>query len=163
MTREDVPFTNNMAERDLRMVKVRLKVSGCFRSREGAEVFCLIRSCRIICDKNNVNPKDAFRLLFDGKLPSFMEPKDAGACWPALPEFSARPADTFPADFAGAGAAGFKRFALFTEHFGQLNRDEAAAAAVSSAKLHDGAGRGSRAGEEIEYDVTSIRLGGGAE
>jgi hypothetical protein len=38
----------------------------------------LIRSYLNTCAKNNVNPKDAFQLLFDGKLPSFMESKDDG-------------------------------------------------------------------------------------
>jgi len=72
MTNPLIPFTNNTAERDLRMVKVHQKVSGCFRSEEGAKAFCRIRSYICTCMKNEVGAWDALKELFKGRYPSFV-------------------------------------------------------------------------------------------
>ena len=71
MTNAEVPFTNNRGENDLRMTKVQQKVSGCFRSVEGAEAFCRVRSYLLTSQKHGINATDALTILFDGKLPDF--------------------------------------------------------------------------------------------
>jgi len=72
MTDVRIPFTNNPGENDIRMTKVHQKISGCFRSQEGADIFCRVRSYLSTCRKNNISASDALNLLFDGQLPEFI-------------------------------------------------------------------------------------------
>ena len=67
-----VPFTNNLAERDIRMVKLHGKISGCFRTFKGAQIFCRIRSFISTCKKNNISPFNALREVFDGNLDTIL-------------------------------------------------------------------------------------------
>lgn len=56
-----VPFTNNLAEQGGRMAKVKMKVSGCFRTMEGAHIFAILRGTADTARKQGWNILDAFR------------------------------------------------------------------------------------------------------
>ena len=63
----EIPFTNNLAERDLRMQKLRQKISGCFRGKNGANEFCRIRSYISTARKNGKDAMDAIASAIKGQ------------------------------------------------------------------------------------------------
>lgn len=71
MVDEQVPFTNNRGENDIRMTKVHQKISGCFRSQDGAKGFCRVRGYLSTCRKQGMSASVAMRLVFEQKLPDF--------------------------------------------------------------------------------------------
>ena len=71
----DVPFENNQAERDVRMMKVQQKISGTFRSTQGADSFCRIRGYISTVKKNKLSVIDAIQDALSGKpfIPNIAE------------------------------------------------------------------------------------------
>ena len=78
MTDFRVPFDNNLAERDVRMVKVKQKISGGFRTRSGAETFCTLRGYISTVRKNGRNVIDAIdnALMGNPFVPLSIQPVD---------------------------------------------------------------------------------------
>ena len=74
-----VSFTNNRAERDLRMSKVKQKVSGCFRKREYAEAYCRISSYLQTMANRGYNPLVAIQMALSGQL--YAESSAEGGEW----------------------------------------------------------------------------------
>lgn len=70
----NVPFDNNLAEQDIRMMKVQQKISGTFRTEDGAKAFCRIRSYISTARKNAVGAMEALSRLFSGT--PFLPPVD---------------------------------------------------------------------------------------
>ncbi|WP_265257061.1 IS66 family transposase [Verminephrobacter aporrectodeae] len=66
MTDPNVPFTNNLAEQAVRMPKVKQKISGCFRTSDGADIYCIIRSYLATLNKQGAKLFDALTQAFLG-------------------------------------------------------------------------------------------------
>ena len=60
-----MPFDNNLSERDLRHIKMKLKVCGCFRSNIGQEMYLNIKSIFSTCTKRSLNIFETTRNLFE--------------------------------------------------------------------------------------------------
>lgn len=69
MTDPGVPFTSNIAELAMRMPKVKQKISGCFRTTNGADTFCVICPYLATLHKQGANLFDSVAKAFPGSTP----------------------------------------------------------------------------------------------
>jgi transposase len=69
---EVVPFTNNLAERDLRPAKSKIKIAGNFRAFSGAQAYARIRSFISTAKKHQSNPFNELVRVFEGNMPTFL-------------------------------------------------------------------------------------------
>ncbi len=70
----DTPFTNNRAERDIRMAKVKQKISGCFRTPQYAAAYCRISSYLQSMANQGYNPLAAIQIALNGNAANLIEP-----------------------------------------------------------------------------------------
>lgn len=68
---QEVPFTNNQAERDIRPAKTKMKVSGCFRTQYGAEIYARIQSFISTVRKHQFNPFNELYTVLAGGIPGY--------------------------------------------------------------------------------------------
>lgn len=61
-----IPFDNNLAERDIRMIKAKKKISGCFRSDKGGEAYTIVKSYLSTMRKQNKNLFESIKAAFNG-------------------------------------------------------------------------------------------------
>ena len=76
MTDSSVPFDNNGSERDLRMIKLQQKISGCFRTADGARNFCRVRSYLSTARKQGHSLLSTLERAFNGK-PFIFQPTES--------------------------------------------------------------------------------------